>query len=269
MAVKMDKILGEVREKDELTAEEASSAQIVAHNQDTNAHKARVEAKADANHTHTAESVGADETGAADNAVAEHEADTNAHKTLLDGKPEANHTHTAEAVGAESAGAVATHNSAANAHPDIRQLISAASGETVIKSIPVSRADSSTDGIYFFSWNTLGVDAMTILQLLNTGTVLSSARVSWSNTGLTVAGIESASGYRLVYLIPTRVDVEDDPEPVVIDVTSIEITGNAEITDSGTLVAVVLPNDATDKSVVWASDNTAVATVVSGAVTVI
>ena len=227
MAVKMDKILGEVREKDELTAEEASSAQIVAHNQDTNAHK-----------------------------------------TLFDAKADANHTHTAEAVGAESAGTVATHDSAANAHPDIRQLISEASGETVIKSIPVSRADSSTDGVYFFSWNTLGVDAMTILQLLNSGTVLSSAQVSWSNTGLTVAGIESASGYRLVYLIPTRVDVEDDPEPVVIDVTSVEITGNTNITDSGTLVALVLPADATDSSVTWASDNAAVATVSGGNVTV-
>ena len=268
MAVKMDKILGEIREKDELTAEEASSAQIVAHNQDTNAHKTLFDAKANANHTHTAESVGADETGAADNAVAEHEADTNAHKTLLDGKADANHTHTAEAVGAEPAGSVATHNAAVNAHPDIRQLISEASGETVIKSIPVSRADSSTDGVYFFSWNTLGVDAMTILQLLNSGTVLSSAQVTWSNTGLSVGGIANASGYRLVYLIPTRVDVEDDPEPVVIDVTSIEITGNTSITDSGTLVAVVLPNDATDKSVVWASDNAAVATVSGGNVTV-
>ncbi|MDD3951042.1 MAG: glycoside hydrolase family 2 TIM barrel-domain containing protein [Desulfobacterales bacterium] len=189
MAVKMDKILGEVREKDELTAEEASSAQIVAHNQD------------------------------------------------------------------------------ANAHPDIRQLIAnAGSGETVIKSIPVTRADSSGDGTYFFSWNTLGIDAMTILQLLSSGTVLSSAQVTWSSSGLTVAGIANASGYRLVYLIPTRVDSDDDPEPVVIDVTSVEITGNANITDSGMLVAVVLPVDATNPAVNWASDNTEVATVSDGTV---
>ncbi len=267
MAVKMDKILGEVREKDELTAEEASSAQIVAHNQDTNAHKTLLDGKSDVNHTHTASEIGAEPTGTAETAISTHEADAEAHKSLFNEKSDTDHTHTASDVGAEPAGSVSAHNAAANAHPDIRQLIAnAGSGETVIKSIPVTRADSSEGGAYFFSWNTLGVDAVTILQLLNSGTVLSSAQVTWSSSGLTVAGIANASGYRLVYLIPTRVDSEDDPEPVVIDVTSVEITGNANITDSGTLVAVVLPVDASNPAVNWASDNTEVATVSNGTV---
>ena len=267
MAVKMDKILGEVREKDELTAEEASSAQIVAHNQDANAHKTLLDGKADVNHTHTASEIGAEPTGTAETEVSTHEADAEAHKSLFDEKSDTDHTHTASDVGAEPTGSVSAHNTAANAHPDIRQLIAnAGGGETVIKSIPVTRADSSEGGAYFFSWNTLGVDAMTILQLLNSGTVISSAQVTWSSAGLTVAGIANASGYRLIYLIPIRVDSEDDPEPVVIDVTSVEITGNANITDSGTLVAVVLPVDATNPAVNWVSDNTEVATVSDGTV---
>ncbi|MBQ9465663.1 MAG: Ig-like domain-containing protein [Muribaculaceae bacterium] len=65
---------------------------------------------------------------------------------------------------------------------------------------------------------------------------------------------------------------EFEAEPVVVLATSIEINNSElalNIGETITLTATVLPEDATDKSVTWTSDNESVATVADGVVTAI
>ncbi|MBQ3509711.1 MAG: Ig-like domain-containing protein [Peptococcaceae bacterium] len=64
----------------------------------------------------------------------------------------------------------------------------------------------------------------------------------------------------------------NEPEPVVIPVSGVTLDKTAlelEIGDSETLTATVSPDNATDKTVIWTSSNTAVATVENGVVTAI
>ena len=65
---------------------------------------------------------------------------------------------------------------------------------------------------------------------------------------------------------------EPDPEPEVINVESVALNSQNEelkIGETTTLVATVMPSNATNKNVVWSSDNTNVATVNNGVVTAV
>ena len=65
---------------------------------------------------------------------------------------------------------------------------------------------------------------------------------------------------------------EPDPEPEVINVESVALNSQNEelkIGETTTLVATVMPSNATNKKVVWSSDNTNVATVNNGVVTAV
>ena len=65
---------------------------------------------------------------------------------------------------------------------------------------------------------------------------------------------------------------EPDPEPEVINVESVALNSQNEelkIGETITLVATVMPSNATNKNVVWSSDNTNVATVNNGVVTAV
>ena len=63
-----------------------------------------------------------------------------------------------------------------------------------------------------------------------------------------------------------------EPAPEVIEVTSVSLDKTSltfEIGESETLTAIVLPNDATDKSVTWTSSDQSVATVAGGKITAV
>lgn len=103
--------------------------------------------------------------------------------------------------------------------------------------------------------------------------------VAWESSDLTLASVENGVVSLLKAGIVTITTSSGDitnthtitiTEPV-IEVTSIEISGAVSglIGTEVTLVATVLPANATDKTVVWASTNTSLATVVDGVVTLL
>ena len=79
--------------------------------------------------------------------------------------------------------------------------------------------------------------------------------------GAKVGGIRVGTNWEEVLLGPTSVAVTG----VTLDQATLELNAGA----TGTLVATVAPEDATDPSVTWSSDNEAVATVVDGVVTAV
>ena len=116
--------------------------------------------------------------------------------------------------------------------------------------------------------------------------------VTWSSDNTNVAtannGVVRAVGEGKANITVTTVDgnktavckitvlpkeePEPDPEPEVINVESVALNSQNEelkIGETTTLVATVMPSNATNKKVVWSSDNTNVATVNNGVVTAV
>ena len=116
--------------------------------------------------------------------------------------------------------------------------------------------------------------------------------VTWSSDNTNVAtvnnGVVRAAGEGKANITVTTVDgnktavceitvlpkeePEPDPEPEVINVENVTLNSQNEelkIGETTTLVATVMPSNATNKKVVWSSDNTNVATVNNGVVTAV
>ena len=95
---------------------EVIDAKIATHNTASNAHKTLFDSKANTNHTHTPQAVGADPAGT----TTRHNSAEDAHSALFSSKANAVHTHTAAEANADPAGTAAntvnTHNSANDAH---------------------------------------------------------------------------------------------------------------------------------------------------------
>ena len=96
---------------------------------------------------------------------------------------------------------------------------------------------------------------------------VSAGKVTAKSEGTTTITAEAHNGKKATCTV-----IVNEPAPEVIEVTSVALNKTSltlEIGESETLTATVLPSNATDKSVTWASSDQSVATVASGKVTAI
>ena len=96
---------------------------------------------------------------------------------------------------------------------------------------------------------------------------VSSGKVTAKSEGTTMIAAEAHNGKTATCIVTVN-----EPAPEVIEATSVSFNKTSltlEIGESETLTATILPNNATDKTVTWASSDQAVAMVANGKITAI
>ena len=143
-------------------------------------------------------------------------------------------------------------------------------GETVALVATVMPSNATNKNV---TWSSDNTNVATV----NNGVVRAVGEGSANITVTTVDGNKTATC--MITVLPEEEPEpepeptpEPDPEPEVINVESVALNSQNEelkIGETITLVATVMPSNATNKNVVWSSDNTNVATVNNGVVTAV
>ena len=139
-------------------------------------------------------------------------------------------------------------------------------GETVALVATVMPSNATNKNV---TWSSDNTNVATV----NNGVVRAVGEGSANITATTVDGNKTATC--MITVLPEEEpepEPEPTPEPEVINVESVALNSQNEelkIGETTTLVATVMPSNATNKNVVWSSDNTNVATVNNGVVTAV
>ena len=139
-------------------------------------------------------------------------------------------------------------------------------GETVALVATVMPSNATNKNV---TWSSDNTNVATV----NNGVVRAVGEGSANITVTTVDGNKTATC--MITVLPEEEpepEPEPTPEPEVINVESVALNSQNEelkIGETTTLVATVMPSNATNKNVVWSSDNTNVATVNNGVVTAV
>ena len=139
-------------------------------------------------------------------------------------------------------------------------------GDTVTLVATITPSNATNKNV---TWSSDNTNVATV----NNGVVRAVGEGSANITVTTVDGNKTATC--MITVLPEEEpepEPEPTPEPEVINVESVALNSQNEelkIGETTTLVATVMPSNATNKNVVWSSDNTNVATVNNGVVTAV